>query len=173
MALVDFDLKTALGADTSESVQRFAVYLPNQDRDQKPVENFDKWVDSAMEIMVRINGGVTQLPLAAGRFRVKNEDGSERIVGENTVVVYSYLFEPDDFVREFDKIKRFIDTFGKITNQKSVMVEFSGLEPSDDDPESLVYCTDAYMISKYPKAVAIEPWKDPTQFLPEGFVPVR
>lgn len=160
-----FDLLAELGADEAFSVQRFAIYLPNKDRNNKPVRGINQWIEAAMALLTDINGGVTKLPKAAGRFRVVEESGVQEIVIEDTVIVYSYIFDAEAFSRGFKRIKSYVDTFGKLTNQKAVMVEFSGEDRSyvadgaDGSEEAAAgYYMQAYYISNYSEFASLPPW---------------
>jgi hypothetical protein len=68
---IKVDIAAALGARAS-LVQRFAILIPNQDFEGKPVDQA-KWVDKAMELLTRINGGATQMPPSRGFWL--NDDG--------------------------------------------------------------------------------------------------
>jgi hypothetical protein len=133
------DIAKRLGAEDGVSrPQRFALYLPDRDADNQPVENMGAWLDEAVTLMTEINGGCTRLPPAKGAWFNRSTD---RIVIEDTVVVYSYLFEPERFEERFDQIVEFLHTYGRETKQDSVMAEFSGWSNPRDG-----YISEAYFI---------------------------
>ncbi len=142
-----FDLRKALGAKEASSLQRFSIYLPNRDRRNQPVSNIQTWIAVGLEILVDINGGATCLPPAQGRFKVVEEGQADVINVEDTVVVYSYIFDFGTFVARFPEIKVFVHSFGQATNQKSVMAEFLGEKPSGGSYSR------AYYITEYPAAI--------------------
>lgn len=143
---IRFDLQTALGAKSANSLQKFAIYLPNRDRDEKPVPDIESWITAGMQILVDLIGGVTRMPEAWGEFKVVDEGVPARIVREDTTVIYSYIFDFDSFQRDFSKIRAFVHSFGKSANQKAVMVEYLG-----ENPEGGSY-TRAYYIEEYAAA---------------------
>lgn len=141
-----FDLQSALGAINANSLQKFAIYLPNKDKNEVAVSNIEDWIEAGMKILVDVMGGVTRLPTARGKYRVMEDGKPERIVSEDTVVIYSYVFDADAFRANFEKIKKFVHTFGNDTNQQAVMVEYLG-----ENPDGGFY-TRAYYIEEYPAA---------------------
>ena len=118
------DLKQGLNASEAASVQQLRLYLPDRDKQNRPVSNIQDWIDAAVALFVEINGGCTALPPSDGAWRTD----AGPVVSERTAVVYSYITDPDEFERQFDKIARFVHLFGKRTGPESVMVEFSGGE---------------------------------------------
>ncbi|MEO6536624.1 MAG: hypothetical protein ABIT47_02935 [Candidatus Paceibacterota bacterium] len=81
----------------------------------------DDWVDGAVQVLTDINGGSTKLPAADGSW--KDKDG--KILIDRTVVVYSFIRDPDVFEQRFEEIAAFVHEFGKSANQESVMIELS------------------------------------------------
>ena len=132
------DLARRLGAEDGVSrPQKFAIYLPDRDADNQPIQSMGKWLDEAVVLMSQINGGCTRLPASKGAWF---NQISEKLVLEDTVVIYSYLLDPQRFADRFDEIVEFLHTYGRETNQDSVMAEFSGW--SNDDG----YVSEAYFI---------------------------
>lgn len=120
-----FNLREALGATETYSVQRFTIYLPDKDRNNQPVPDIQDYVEAAMTLLMEINNGVTRLPVAEGMF----VDRSTNIVSrEATHLVYSFLVRPDEFVRRIEDVNGFLHLFGRRTNQASVVVELAGEE---------------------------------------------
>jgi hypothetical protein len=146
------DIEKMLGADQSVSVVRFTVYLPDRDKDGDPISDLDLWVETLMMLLCQINTGATALPPARGVWQ-----GEGPIVGEWTVLVYSYVRSLSRFQNEFYRIKAFIDTFGTRTMQEAVFVEWSGEARvrSDGGDLSLRYLSRAYNVTDYSRAVSI------------------
>lgn len=115
------ELLKRLGMSEEPSVQSFSIYIPNLDRNRAPIENWGDWIDSAIHLLTRINGGSTSLPPCKSGYR--RSDGE--FEANDTVVVYSLIRDPDLFDEKFDEIHAFLSDFGKTTNQESVMFEFS------------------------------------------------
>lgn len=133
------DLAKRLGAEDGVSrPQKFALYLPDRDAHNQPVPNMGTWLDEAVTLMTDINGGCTRLPPSKGAWFNRT---TTKTVIEDTVVVYSYLFEPEIFEDRFDEIVEFLHTYGRETNQDSVMAEFSGWANTDEG-----YVSEAYFI---------------------------
>lgn len=135
------DLGKILGADQAASIEKFSIYLPDRDRDNKKVPDIATWIETAIIKMAEVNGGVTRLPPSTGAWR--RDDGV--LVRENTTVLYSYIRDPALFEKQLPVLVRLLHTFGKRTNQGEVMVEFSGGEPGR-------YVSRAYFIRKYTQA---------------------
>jgi hypothetical protein len=137
------DLGQALGASNLASLQRFALYLPDRDRDGIPVPQLEKWIGAAMALFANVNGGATRLPTAQGLW--KPEDGSAE-VREATVVVYSFIRDTARFHANIGRLAAFTHSFGKHAKQGEVMVEFSGEVPGRG------FVSRAYFIDDYAKA---------------------
>ena len=144
------DHQAALGADEAVPVEKFSIYLADCDRDSAPVVAFEQWVEIAMNVLGRICRGVTRMPEATGMWHRKG-----RLIRERTVVVYSYILDPDHFDAEFEKIVRFIHTYGARTNQDAVLAERSGenLVEAADGMLMPGFINRAYFIERYDKAV--------------------
>lgn len=115
------NLVEALRSSEATSVQKFSIYLPNRDKHNREIESIDIWIGAAVELLTEINGGSTKLPPANGAF--KTEAGE--IIREDTVVVYSFLRNPDAFERNLERVAAFLHRFGQVTEQESVMVEMT------------------------------------------------
>ncbi|HEX9965282.1 MAG TPA: hypothetical protein VGB04_09910 [Allosphingosinicella sp.] len=137
------DLAKILGAAQAASLQRFSLYLPDSDREGRPVPQLEQWIEAAMLIFAEVNGGATRLPLAQGIW--KPEDGGAT-VREATTIVYSFIRDTERFEGGIERLAAFIHTFGKHANQGEVMVEFSGDVPGRG------YVSRAYFIADYSKA---------------------
>jgi hypothetical protein len=139
-----FDLAAELGAEPGFSVQKFTIYLPDRDKENKPVPDIEEYVEAAMELLLDINTGVTRLPPSEGMF-LNREKGIK--TQEKTHLVYSFLFDPDAFQNRIGDIASFLRDFGRNTGQDSVMVELAGEEPIGGALGP--YVCRAYMIKNY------------------------
>lgn len=120
----EFDLAAALGAEAQVSVQKITIYLPNKDKENAPLENLEVYIQVGMEILSRINSGVTRMPVAQGMWI---GDGDKEVY-EDTTVIFSYIRDVDAFINGIHEVSEFLHRFGQDTNQGEVMVEFSGEE---------------------------------------------
>lgn len=116
----EIDFGKRLKASQSASIQRVSIYLADTNRRDEPID-LTHWVDRCVHLFVDLNDGCTRLPLAFGAFR--DQDGS---IFEHTVVVYSYITDPRRFHDRFNELVAFVHDFGRVTEQKAVMVEFAG-----------------------------------------------
>jgi hypothetical protein len=128
--------KLLRASDDRSFADKFTIYLPDRDMANRPVRNFGTWVDSAVDMMMDINGGCTRLAPAKGGWY---EDGE--YVMEDTVIIYSYLFKPAEFKTRFNEIVEFIHRFGRETDQHTMMAEFSSFLDGS-------YMSESYKIPK-------------------------
>ena len=135
-----FDMQGALGATDTFSLQKISIYLPNKDRDECLIFDIENWIEAGMRVLAEINLGVTRLPPAIGYWV---DTVKERTIKEDTHVIYSFIRQPDKFQEKFDKIRAFVHSFGKKTNQGEVMVEFFG-EDGDGG-----FCSRAYVVANF------------------------
>lgn len=118
------DLAKRLGAENDVSrAQKFFIYLPDRDASNQPISDIENWLNKAVWLMAEINGGCTRLPAAQGAWFGMN--GQTKLF-EHTVVIYSYLLKPESFEQRFEEIVEFLHDYGRMTNQDTVMAEFSG-----------------------------------------------
>jgi hypothetical protein len=111
-----------LGAKDDTSVpDKFTIYIPDHDRNQQVIKNIGTWIDSAVQLMVEINGGCTRLAVAKGHWVTD----TGLIVVEDTTIIYSYLLKPDKFKSDFNRIVEFFHTFGRETDQDALFAELS------------------------------------------------
>lgn len=143
MAGTPVDLKTALGATTGASATKFSLYLPDSDRDGRPVHEIEQWIGAAMSLFAQVNGGATRLPVAQGIWQP--ESGGE-VVREATSVVYSFIRDRARFDANLGRLTGFIHSFGKHARQGEVMVEFAG------EVLGRGFVSRAYFIDDYAKA---------------------
>lgn len=118
---IETDLGRALGADDSTSPQCFTIYVPNKDRDGRPVSDQQDWIEEAIALMCEINGGATAMPPVDGAW--KNERGE--VIRENPVVVYSYI-ATEAFTAGLPRIREFLHRMGRRTNQGEIAAEYDG-----------------------------------------------
>ncbi len=111
-------LGEALGANAGIAAQCFTVYIPNKDKAGKELGNQRLWVLEVIDLMTRLNGGATAMPVE-GAWR--NEQGTT--IWEYPVVVYSYL-KPEVFFANLPAIREFLHRMGRETNQGEVAFEF-------------------------------------------------
>ena len=120
------DLEKELGANGAASAQKFSLYIPDEDRHGNPVPNREEWIAAAMRLFADINQGATRLPTAQG---IWDPEGPEPPGPEATDVVYSFIFDAARFEANVKRLAVFIHSFGKHTDQHTVMCEFSGEVP--------------------------------------------
>jgi hypothetical protein len=152
-----FDIADALGAQPQGSFQRISVYVADRDKDNKPVD-VDAFIEAIMHLLAKNAGGVTRLPWSQGKFKVFPTDkttGATLIdpstgvpaepyyTSEKTAILYSFVFDPDEFERQIDSLKLLLHDYGYSTNQAAVMFEYSGEIPGGGS-----YMR-AYLITEY------------------------
>lgn len=126
-----------LHAEEAGRPQKFSIYIADRDGANNPVE-VGHWLDRAVHLMTQINGGCTRMPVSKGAW-IHRTTGAKII--DDTVIIYSYLFDPERFVSEFHYIVELLHEYGHATGQDSVMAEFSGWSERDQS-----YVSEAYFI---------------------------
>ncbi|BBK30731.1 hypothetical protein STHU_13650 [Allostella humosa] len=101
--------------------QRFAIYVPNKDRDGLPVAQ-SKWLNEALQLLSAVGGGATAMPPVTGAWR--NPETGILII-EEPVVVYAYV-KPALFVESLPELAAFVRRMGRETNQGAIALEFDG-----------------------------------------------
>jgi hypothetical protein len=124
----EFDIVAAFGGKPLGD--RFAVYVPNKDRDGSSVDQ-KPWVDEALRLLSSVGGGATAMPPVTGAWL--NPETQELII-ENPVVVYSYVM-PDVFLSRLPELIDFVKRLGKRTNQGEIALEYQGTLFTIDDVE--------------------------------------
>ena len=137
----EFDLQEELGASATFSTQKLTVYLPDKNKNGEPIPDIEVWVEAGMRLLADINLGVTRLPAAQGIW--KPTAGAPDL-NESTVLIYSYLREPEVFLDRFDEIRAFLHEFGRSTNQGEVMVELFGESVPGGDFYFRIFTIDTY-----------------------------
>jgi hypothetical protein len=118
---IEIDIAATFGANDSRT-QRFAVYVPNKDKNGAPVSQ-EVWVNQALTLLSDICGGATAMPPVRGAWL--NPD-SQHLVIEEPVLVYSFI-EPESFARRLNEVVTLVQTIGKETNQGQMAIEFDGV----------------------------------------------
>jgi hypothetical protein len=116
----EIDIIAAFGG-TTDYGQRFAIYIPNKDRDGAPVDQA-KWTDAALRLLTGIAGGATAMPPVTGAWR---NPLTGQVVIEEPVVVYAYV-RPAPFVARLPELAVFVRQLGRETNQGAIALEFDG-----------------------------------------------
>ena len=120
-ARVAVNLVEALGAAEEATEDRITIYVPSRDQDGKPVES-DGWVRRWLELLSRVGGGATRMPLAQGAWL--NPDKGALII-EDVTLVYSFV-DGDAFAARLPDVRQLLHGMGRSLNQGEVVVEFSG-----------------------------------------------
>ena len=113
------NLAGALGADAGVAVQCFTVYIPNKDKNDQEIGTQRRWVLDALRLLSESNGGATAIPVEGGWL---NDEG--QIILEHPVIVYSFVFRPDEFLKQLPRLRTFLHRLGRETNQGEVAFEF-------------------------------------------------
>jgi hypothetical protein len=106
---------------TTDYGQRFAIYIPNRDRDGAPVDQ-TTWIDAALQLLTDIAGGATAMPPVTGAWR---NPQTGQVVIEEPVVVYAYV-RPAPFVARLRELAAFVRRMGRETNHGAIALEFDG-----------------------------------------------
>lgn len=118
----DLELAEALGATAPTSIQVLSLYIPNKDRDGNPVEDQERWVEQAAELLAQMGGGVTVLPPCRGGWQ---NPESNVIVWEEPIIVFTYI-KPEQFLELLPTLRAFLHRLGRETRQGEVALEFDG-----------------------------------------------
>ena len=100
--------------------QRFAIFIPEKDRDGKYVPQRE-WLERAVVLLTDICGGATAMPPDMGAWRNKKR---QQTIVEKPILVYAYI-DPKPFRNRLGEIVEFLHEMGKETNQGQVAVEFN------------------------------------------------
>lgn len=117
---IELDIATAFGA-THVQGQRFAIYIPNQDKDGAPVIQ-SPWINKALQLLSRVGGGATAMPPVTGAW-LNPESG--KLIIEEPVIVYSYI-EGEHFMQHLEELVAFVHELGRMTHQGQIAFEFDG-----------------------------------------------
>lgn len=117
---IELDIAALFGADPIHG-QRFAIYIPNKDRDGVTVDQ-RQWVEEALALFSQIGGGATAMPPMEGAW-LNPVTGT--LIREQPILVYVYVV-PDRFVEHSASLVSFVRRLGRETNQGAVAIEFDG-----------------------------------------------
>jgi hypothetical protein len=124
------DIAAIFGAEVGFS-ERFAVYVPNKDRDGNSVEQ-GPWIERIMTILSELCGGATAMPPVRGAWL---NPESKKLVFEEPVLVYAYV-NPAKFVSGIKDLANIVREMGVQTNQGQVAFEFGGVLYFIDFPQA-------------------------------------
>jgi len=110
--------------DLAPTPDAVVIYIPDRDRDNKPVTDHEKWVNDALELLTRINDGATAYPPGEGRWKKKDGSG---IIHEKTQIVYSYVTSAKRFTEALPELRDFLFRLGRDTRQEAVSFEFQDI----------------------------------------------
>ena len=115
----EINIAEAFGAADGRE-QRFAVYIPNKDKDGNGVEQ-EKWVEKTLRLLSDICGGATAMPPIRGAWLNKN---SGTLVIEEPVLVYTFI-DPDAFAERMQEVVLLEHEIGRETRQGQMAIEFN------------------------------------------------
>jgi hypothetical protein len=115
----DINIAEVFGA-SSVREQRFAVYIPNKDKDGNTVEQ-SKWIEKTLRLLSEICGGATAMPPIRGAWL---NEKSGALVVEEPVLVYTFI-EPDEFAKRMNEVVCLVHDIGKETRQGQMAIEFN------------------------------------------------
>ena len=119
----EFDLATALGADQARiGIQVLTLYIPSHDRDGETLDDQERWVRRAAEVLVTLGDGVTIPPAYRGGWR-KPDTGET--IWEHPVLPYTYV-DPGLLLEQVAELRAFLHRMGRETGQGEVAFEFDG-----------------------------------------------
>ena len=117
---VEIDIVAAFGG-TADYGQRFAIYVPNKDRDGKSVDQ-KRWIDRTLELLSEISGGATAMPPVTGAWL---NPETKKLIIEEPVVVYAYV-KPERFAERLKDLSAFVKEMGRELQQGAIACEFDG-----------------------------------------------
>ena len=117
--MVDINIAEAFGAADGRE-QRFAVYIPNKDKDGNSVEQ-NRWVDKALSLLSSICGGATAMPPIRGAWL---NESTGILVIEEPVLVYTFI-EPEAFAGRLKEVVALVHEIGAQTGQDQMAIEFN------------------------------------------------
>jgi len=115
----DINIAEAFGASAGRE-QRFAVYIPNRDKDGNKVEQ-EKWIEKTLRLLSDICGGATAMPPIRGAWL---NEASGTLVVEEPVLVYTFI-DPDEFAKRMKEVVDLVHEIGKETRQGQMAIEFN------------------------------------------------
>jgi hypothetical protein len=116
---LEVDIAAAFGASDVRD-QRFAVYIPNKDRDGNPIKQ-EEWVLSMLRLLSEICGGATAMPPIRGAW-LNPESGA--LVIEEPILIHAFI-KAQAFADRLDEIVALVRRIGHETRQGQMAVEFN------------------------------------------------
>ena len=117
----DLDFKKLFGT-AEESSQQLTLYIPDKDRNGRPIKNLKEWISEAMKLLTTIGGGATAFPPADGSWF---DPEKKSTVWEKTTIIYTFII-PEKFEANIRNLKNFLCRFGRETGQGEVVFQFHG-----------------------------------------------
>ena len=118
---IEFDWVTGLGANAGYRAQKFAIYVPDKDREGAEIGDQRRWVLEALRLLTELDGGATAEPAVEGVW----QGPTGPAVWEHPVIVYSFV-DARAFFARFAEVREFVHRMGRETRQGEVVVEFQG-----------------------------------------------
>ena len=116
------NLAEAFGAEKLNVTNlSFIIYVPHKDRHDKPITNYEEWINYFIELLSSINGGTTTVKAYGSWLENK------LLIHENSSLIESFIFDGNKFFNYLPKIKEAMNNFGKKTNQAAVAFMYDGL----------------------------------------------
>ncbi len=116
---VELDIADAFGA-TQALADRFAIYVPNKDRDGNDVDQA-AWIARCLRLLSEICGGATAMPPLRGAWL--NPD-TQALVIEEPVIVYTFI-KPESFAERISEVVALVNEIARATNQGQMAIEFN------------------------------------------------
>ncbi|HZX10093.1 MAG TPA: hypothetical protein VFG01_04030 [Acidobacteriota bacterium] len=90
----EIDLMKILGALIPPSVQQFALYIPDKDKEGNKIRNLIKWIKEASLLLSIMGGGSTTMPPADGTWLKRDIENIEELrdedlLREKTTIMYT------------------------------------------------------------------------------------
>lgn len=107
---------SALGAIYPTGAEQITVFIPDKDRDGKPIDQ-NRWTDETPAVLGRLFRGATAFPPGKGVWRDDARGGE--LFKEITVMVVSYVPKAE-LKRHLKELRAFLHRFGREANQGEV-----------------------------------------------------
>lgn len=116
---IELDIADLFGA-TQSLADRFAIYVPNKDRDGADVDQA-RWIEQCLRLLSEICGGATAMPPLRGAWLNPH---TQTLVLEEPVIVYAYI-KPEPFARRIGELVALVNEIARETNQGQMAIEFN------------------------------------------------
>jgi len=123
LPLIDHGFRHAIHATATTAPQVIELFIPDRDRDRRPIPRIADWVTQAKVLLARINGGVT----------VTNKTGlwlnpdTEELIEEGVTHLESYIVYERFRTELCTALSRFLTAFARETNQAVLHVRLDGV----------------------------------------------